>query len=253
MILAILQARVSSSRLPSKVLMPILGRPMLALQIERLRRSKRIDKLVLATSTDSTDDELEVLASHENVEVFRGSLDDVLDRFYQGAKKFSPEHVVRLTGDSPLTDPMLIDTIIDEHIKDGWDYTTNAVEATWPDGLDVEIFKFNCLEEAWREAKLPSQREHVTPFINRQPERFKVRHVKGDSDLSALRWTVDEPLDFELVSAIYGALYPQNAAFTTQDILDLLQKRPELRTLNTQHARNEGYVKSLTLDKKVAR
>lgn len=251
MILAVLQARVSSSRLPEKVLKPILGRPMLALQIERLRRSRRIGRLVLATSSDPSDDALESLGRAEGVEVFRGSLDDVLDRFYRAALPHRPDHVVRLTGDSPLADAALIDAIIDDHLASGNDYTTNAVEPTWPDGLDAEVFRFRCLEEAWREAKLPSQREHVTPFINRQPQRYDVRHYKGEQDLSALRWTVDEPADFKLVDIIYGELYPSNPAFTTADVLALLKRRPELETLNTTHKRNEGYEKSLAADRKV--
>jgi spore coat polysaccharide biosynthesis protein SpsF len=250
MILAILQARFSSSRLPGKVLLPILGRPMLALQIERLRRSARIDRLILATSLDKSDDGVEAFAKAEGVECFRGNLDDVLDRFYQAAKPHKPDHVVRLTGDSPLTDAALIDDIIREHLEQGNDYTTNAVEPTYPDGLDAEVFRFACLEEAWREAKLPSQREHVTPFINRQPDRYRIAHYKREPDLSALRWTVDEPADYELVRIIYGELYPAKPAFATADILALLERRPELRDLNTTHKRNEGYEKSLQAEKK---
>lgn len=250
MILAILQARFSSSRLPGKVLLPILGRPMLALQIERLRRSARIDRLILATSLDKSDDGVEAFAKAEGVECFRGNLDDVLDRFYQAARPHKPDHVVRLTGDSPLADAALIDDIIREHLEQGNDYTTNAVEPTYPDGLDAEVFKFSCLEEAWREAKLPSQREHVTPFINRQPDRYRIAHYKREPDLSALRWTVDEPADYELVKIIYGELYPAKPAFATADILALLKRRPELRDLNTTHKRNEGYEKSLQAEKK---
>jgi glutamate-1-semialdehyde 2,1-aminomutase len=249
MILAILQARVSSARLPQKVIKSILGRPMLGLQLERLRRSRRIERLILATSVDPSDDALENLGRAEKVEVFRGNLDDVLDRFYQAALPFRPEHVVRLTGDCPLADPAIIDAVIDDHLASGADYTTNAVEPTWPDGLDVEVFKFRCLEEAWREADLPSQREHVTPFINTQPDRYEIRHVKGPQDLSALRWTVDEPADLELISIIYGELYPRLPTFSTADILELLERRPELKTLNSWHKRNEGLAKSLEKDK----
>lgn len=249
MILGILQARASSSRLPGKVLLPILGRPMLARQLERLRLCRSMDKLVVATSEDPSDSAVADLARKEGLQAFQGSLNDVLDRFYQAAAPHKPDHVVRLTGDCPLADPALIDDIVRVHLEEGNDYTTNAVEPTFPDGLDAEVFRFRCLEEAWKEARLPSQREHVTPFINRQPDRFRISHYKREPDLSALRWTVDEPADFELVRIVYEALYPANPSFTTRDILALLESRPELKTLNTAHHRNEGLEKSLQAEK----
>ena len=248
MILAILQARFSSKRLPGKVLKSILGKPMLLLQIERIRRSARIDRLMVATSTAPSDDAIEKLCRDNAVDVFRGSLDDVLDRFYQAAHPLRPDHVVRLTGDCPLADPELIDQVTDFHVKGGFDYTSNTVEPTWPDGLDIEVIRFSCLEQAWQEAVLPSEREHVTPFLRRQPERFRIGSIKNNIDQSALRWTVDEHLDFELVRTIYEALYPDRPSFTTADVLELLKTRPELASLNTRYERNEGYEKSLAGD-----
>ncbi|MFP5268887.1 cytidylyltransferase domain-containing protein [Coleofasciculus sp.] len=248
MIIAILQARVSSSRLPGKVLKPILGVPMLGRQIERVQRAKLIDYLLVATSDDVTDNLIEQWCRESGVECFRGKLDDVLDRFYQAAKPIAPEHVIRLTGDCPLTDPDLIDEVIQFHIAGGFDYSTNAIEPTYPDGLDVEIFRFPCLEQAWREAKLPSQREHVTPFIHQQPNRFRIGIYKNDADLSHLRWTVDEILDFELVRQVYEYLYPINCNFQTKDILGFLNKNPVLKTINTYYGRNEGFQKSLLKD-----
>jgi spore coat polysaccharide biosynthesis protein SpsF len=249
MILGIVQARSSSSRLPGKILKPILGTPMLAHQITRLRRSRLIDKLIIATSDDPSDDPLAALAREIGIECFRGALDDVLDRFYQAARAQAPEHVVRLTGDCPLADPAVIDAAIALHLESGSDYTTNAVEATWPDGLDVEVFRFACLEEAWREAKLPSQREHVTPFINKQPARYRITHLKGDVDLSHMRWTVDEPADFEFVTAVYQRLYPVNPAFSTADVLALLEREPQLADVNSRFQRNEGLARSLQKDR----
>ena len=245
LIAAILQARVSSTRLPGKVLRPILGVPMIIRQIERIHRAQLIDKLIIATSTDPTDNTLADLCEEKNIVFFRGSLNDVLDRFYQAAKPLHPEHIVRLTGDCPLTDPQLVDRIITFHLQGGFDYTSNALEPTYPDGLDVEIFRFPCLDQAWKEATLPSQREHVTPFINRQPDRYRIGHIKNAVDLSHLRWTVDEPLDFVLVTRIYEELLPENPEFTTDDVLALLNANPELITLNARYARNEGYRKSL--------
>ena len=245
-VLGILQARVSSTRLPRKVLAPILGRPMLLRQIERVRRASLLDVLVVATSTDPSDDAIEELCAINSVACFRGSLTDVLDRFYHAALPYRPEYVVRLTGDCPLADPDLIDRVIHVCIDEGLDYT--GAEPSFPDGLDVEVMRFTALEEAWEEATRPSDREHVTQFLNRQRDRFRVRGVANDVDLSHLRWTVDEPADFELVTRIYEALYPANPAFTTQDILGLLARRPELATLNKGIVRNEGLARSLAAD-----
>ncbi|ANE56399.1 cytidylyltransferase domain-containing protein [Methylomonas sp. DH-1] len=248
MILAILQARMSSSRLPGKVLLPLLGEPMLLRQIERLRKVRNIDRLLVATSAETADDEIENLCKRHAIDCFRGNLNDVLDRFYQAAVSHHPDHVVRLTADCPLADPGLIDQVIEFYLAGGYDYASNAIQPTFPDGLDVEICRFACLEQAWREAGLPSQREHVMPFIHQQPERFNIGHFLNREDLSHLRWTVDEPRDFELVSQIYAALYPANPDFATPDILRLLAERPELANWNTQHQRNEGYLKSLAAD-----
>ncbi|TFV91754.1 spore coat protein [Oxalobacteraceae bacterium OM1] len=249
MILAILQARTSSSRLPGKVLKSIVGQPMLARQLERVRRSARLDRIVVATSTDPSDDTIATLCADLGVDCSRGSLNDVLDRFYQTALPYRPQHVVRLTGDCPLADPILIDEVIDFYRDGKYDHVSNAGDPpTFPDGLDVEVFPFTALEAAWHEATLPSEREHVTPFIYNHPERFKLGQYRNETDLSALRWTVDEPADFELVSKLYEALYPADPAFTTQDVLRLLEQRPEYKTLNTQFRRNEGYAKSVLAD-----
>lgn len=245
MILAILQARVSSSRLPGKVLKPILGKPMLIRQIERVRRARLIDRLLVATSHDASDDPIEKLCRENGITCFRGKLDDVLDRFYQAAKPLTPDHVVRLTGDCPLIDPYLIDQVITFHLQEEFDYTSNTVEPTFPDGLDVEVFRFSCLQQTWEKAKLPSQREHVTLFMYRHPERFRIGSFKKDTDLSSLRWTVDELLDFELMTQVYEALYPSDPEFTTEDILAFLGKNAWLKGMNTAYQRNAGLQKSL--------
>jgi spore coat polysaccharide biosynthesis protein SpsF len=251
MILAVLQARFSSSRLPGKVLRPIFGVPLILLQIERILRCREIDHLVLATSLDPSDDQIEQVCKEHSIDCFRGSLDDVLDRYYRVAEKFPTTHVVRLTGDCPLTDPEVVDRVIRHHLDGGFDYTSNVTEPTFPDGLDVEIMQLSALKKAWAEARLASQREHVTLFINRQPDLFKIGVVKNDTDLSYLRWTVDEPLDFELVKNIYESLYLTNSCFATADILKLLEANPELKTMNTGYIRNEGLLKSLAQDREV--
>lgn len=249
MILGILQARSSSSRLSRKVLRPILDKPLLGLEMERILRSRALDRLVVATSTENADTEIETLCAGAGVPCYRGSLDDVLDRFYQAARQYKPDQVVRFTGDCPLIDPQVIDEVIGFYQAGAFDYVSNALVPTFPDGLDMEIFSFAALETAWKEAVLPSHREHVTLFINQQPGRFRIgNYAHTGEDLSGLRWTVDEPEDFELVRRIYEALYPNNPAFTTTDILALLRKDPSLEKINARFTRNEGLKKSLEKD-----
>lgn len=239
MILAILQARMSSSRLPGKVLKDIVGKPMILRQVERIRRATSLDRLLIATSDDPSDDPLYATCLDNGLSCFRGSLDDVLDRFYQAAKEFHPDYIVRLTGDCPLTDPDVIDKVVAFGITGSYDYASNTLKPTFPDGLDVEMTRFECLETAWREALLPAQREHVTSFIYQNPERFRLGSFVSTSDLSGLRWTVDHARDLNLVERIYGALYPAKPEFSTSDILQLLEQKPELRNLNTDYRRNE--------------
>ncbi|MBZ5556407.1 MAG: glycosyltransferase family protein [Acidobacteriia bacterium] len=248
-ILGILQARASSSRLPGKVLKPILGRPMLLHQIERLRRARALDEIVVATSDEPSDDPIEALCASAGIRCFRGSLNDVLDRFYQAALPYRPDLVVRLLGDCPLVDPELIDRVVAFQQAGHYDLA-GADMAMFPDGLDLDVIPFPVLEGAWREAVRPSDREHVSLFITRQPERYRIGLLENDVDLSHLRWTVDEPEDFEMVRRIYEALYPANPAFTTKDILDLLAKQPELSQLNRRFRRNEGLERSLAQDPK---
>lgn len=241
MIVAILQARCSSTRLPGKVMRPILGRPMLSLQVERIRRAHLLDQLVIATSADPADDPIAELCMEQGLSCYRGSLHDVLDRVYQAARRFEAQHIVRLTGDCPLTDPELIDRVISHHLKGRYDCTNNVMPPTFPDGLDVEVIRMSALETVWQKAVLRSDREHVTPYLYQRPACFKIGHVANARDLSDLRWTVDEPLDFELVTRIYAALYPTQPDFRTADILRLLERRPELVILNSRIMRNEGY------------
>lgn len=249
--IAVLQARASSTRLPGKVLRPILGEPMLARQIERVRRSRKIDDLVVATSTEASDDAVVDLCERISVPCSRGSLTDVLDRAYRAVEPCHPSHVVRLTGDCPLTDPSLIDTVIDFTLRGDFDYATNAKPYTFPDGLDVEVVKFAALETAWREATLPSHREHVTPFVSRQPERFYLGYYRSALDQSEHRWTVDEPADFTFVSHLYEVIYPTNPTFTTADVFAHLSVHEGCARTVPRHERNVGRLKSLEEDARV--
>lgn len=248
MILAIVQARVTSSRLPYKVLRPLLGVPMLLRQIERISRSKEINKLLVATSNDQTDNEIGQLCDKHNILCFRGDLFDVLKRFYEAALPYAPTHIVRLTGDCPFVDPEIIDHIIRLHLQGGYDYTSNTIEPSFPDGLDVEVIRFSALKEACEKAKRPSEREHVTPYLYQHPEEYRIRSYKLEHDLSDLRWTVDEIEDFYVVEQIFNALYPTKPQFTTTDILIYLANHPYLKDINKRYTRNEGYKKSLGND-----
>lgn len=221
---------------------------MLLRQIDRIRRATRIDRLVVATSVEADDDRIEHICRAEGVPVSRGALNDVLDRFYQTARSEECDHVVRLTGDCPLSDPAVIDRVISRHIEGAFDYTSNSVPPTFPDGLDCESMTFAALETAWREAKLPSDREHVTPFLYHHPDRFRIGHVASVENLSSLRWTVDEPEDFAVISAVFEELLPLKSDFDMDDVLKLLRARPEIFKANSAFLRNEGYHRSLKAD-----
>jgi spore coat polysaccharide biosynthesis protein SpsF len=251
-ILGVLQARTSSSRLPGKVLLPILGQPMIQRQIERLKRVRCMDSLVLATSTDPSDDALAASVAASGVPVYRGSLDNVLERFIGAAAPFHPEWVVRLTGDCPLADPQLIDRLISDTLAVAADYGSTVLAPTFPDGLDAEIVRFDLLRQIACEPRTSAEREHVTLAIHRNPDLFQLHSVTGSPDLSAMRWTVDEPRDLAFVSAVYEALYPSNPVFGTDDILRLLRQRPELAGLNGDIERNEGLLKSLAAEDRIA-
>lgn len=206
MILAVLQARMSSTRLPGKVMRPILGEPMIARQIERLRRCETLDRLVVATSLDPSDDPLAAHVEGLGVRVFRGALDDVLGRFQGAALAFGPAaHVVRLTADCPLADPEVIDACVRLHLVSGADYTSNTLQRTYPDGLDVEAMTAAALAAAAAEAEAPFEREHVTPFLYRRPERFRLAQLTQRRDLSDRRWTVDTAEDLLFVERVFAA------------------------------------------------
>ena len=247
-VLAIVQARVSSSRLPGKVLLPILGRPMLSHQIERLRRCRRIDRLLVATSDEESDLLIAELCAAESIPCYRGSLDDVLDRFYRAAERFRPDYVVRMTGDCPLADPQLVDRVIGYCIQGGYDFVSNAIEPSFPDGLDAAVFRFAALEEAWRNARLPSEREHVTPYMRHHTERYKIGSYRESPDRSHMRWTVDEAADFAFVSRVFELLYPAKHDFSSEDVYRLLADEPELQGLNRGIERNEGLKRTLQKD-----
>lgn len=244
-VLAILQARMSSTRLPGKVLADLAGAPMIVRQLERIRLSRLIDSLVVATSVDPSDDILAKVVEESRTRVMRGSLDDVLDRYAVVAREVMPGHVVRLTGDCPLVDPDLVDAIVAHHIVSRADVTSNAYEPTFPDGLDVEVIRTEVLLSASELAKSMFDREHVTPYIYDPKHGYRVVHYRAPVDLSGLRWTVDEQEDLTFVREVFAALLPTNPHFRMHHILRLLKERPELSALNTRFTRNAGLARSI--------
>lgn len=246
--LLIVQARLSSTRLPGKVQLPILDMPMLLRQLERLKLCQIVNTLVVATSINPEDDVIASLCDQQAICCFRGDLDDVLSRFYFCAKKFNAEQIIRISGDCPLIDPNLVDQIISHHLESKVDYTTNCIERTFPDGQDIEVFTFNALEQAFLQAKKPSQREHVTPYI-RETGLFSTSNFLAKQDWSQYRMSVDHQVDFDLVSKVYESLYQHNPSFTLQDIIEFLNANPSVYKLNQHISLNEGYTQSLALDK----
>jgi spore coat polysaccharide biosynthesis protein SpsF len=247
MILGIIQARMASTRLPKKVMADIAGRPLLRRVVERARAAATIDRVMVATTQSAEDDELEAYVRDAlGVAVFRGSVDDVLDRFHRCAAPFAPSIVVRVTADDPLKDPAIIDRCVRHLLEDErLDYCSNTLRPTFPEGLDIEAFRFSALAAATDEARLASEREHVTPFIWKRPDRFRLRNFVHDEDLSDWRWTVDKPADLDFMRAVFAAFKDREGDASFREVIDLLKRRPELRAINAGTIRNEGYLRSV--------
>ena len=246
MIGCIIQARMGSSRLPGKVLMKSgNGMPLLYHVINQLRHCSKVKNLVIATTTNQEDDEIEKFADNNSVNIFRGSEKDVLDRYFQCAKKYSFSTIVRITSDCPLIDPQIVDKVIERFFSGNYDYATNTLIRTFPIGTDAEVFSFNALETAWKNAQLPSEREHVTPHL-RNKGNFKTINVENDTNISNLRLTVDRIEDFELVKEILNNISIN--PIHLEDILELFSRKPELIEINKHVNHNEGFNRSLKED-----
>jgi len=231
-IVAIIQARMGSTRLPGKVLLDIVGKPMLWHIVNRLRYSKLINRIVVGTSINKKDDLIENFCKEYKIDFYRGSEEDVLDRYYQTAKVFEANIIIRITADCPLIDPEIVDLVIKNHIKTNSDYTSNTIKRTFPRGLDAEVFNFDSLKRVCRNATEPYQREHVTVYFYENPQLFKVYNVENNIDISYLRWTVDEDRDLLFVREIYKRLYSEKDIFLMEDILNILEKEPYLIDIN---------------------
>jgi spore coat polysaccharide biosynthesis protein SpsF len=243
-ILAITQARISSTRLPAKVLKRLGSATVLDLHLKRVKKSKLISSFLVATTDEVRSSEIEAIAEKNGFESFRGDENDVLDRFYQAAKITRPDLVVRVTSDCPLIDPTFIDDLITKFIESGADYACNCLSPTLPDGMDAEVFKFSALEDAWKNAKKKSEREHVTPYI-RDSGKFKILSVTYAHDWGGLRMTLDTEEDYAVLQGLVENCGEEGSC---QEYVSYLVGHPELKAINSVYERNEGYKKSLRED-----
>jgi spore coat polysaccharide biosynthesis protein SpsF len=229
--IAIIQSRMSSRRLPGKNLLPIVGRPMLARLLDRLKLARKLDGICIATSTEVSDDPIESLARQEGVLCFRGSLEDVLDRVYHAARACDAGRIVEITGDCPLTDPAMVDAMVARHEQGDADYVYNVLDrVTFPVGFDVQIYSSAILEQTWREASDPYDRNNVTPYLYHHPNRFRLLNMAAPADLVRPDYflCVDEARDLTLVRAVFEHFLPQGSAFDARSIIGFLDRHPDL-------------------------
>ena len=245
-IVAIIQARMSSTRLPGKVLLPLAGKPVLEHVVKRVAHCRSISGIVVATSLDPRDDLIHEWCLSNAVSCYRGSLDDVLDRYYRAAVLHCADAVVRITADCPVIDPTIVDKVVQGFCDGGYEFF--GLSGEFPDGLDCTVFSFAAIERAWKEASLPSEREHVGPYIENNPHLFKSGKIEPFSGLGHCRWTLDEPQDLIFLQEVFLRLYYENHIFLAEDVLELLKREPELSAINADIIRNEGYLKSIQAD-----
>lgn len=233
-IVAIIQARMGSTRLPGKVMKKILDKPVILWDLERLSFSQYIDQIVVALPEGKSNDILAKTIEDysKNIIISRGSENDVLDRYYQAALNTKADVVIRITSDCPLIDPVIVDKVVKEFLDHECDYCSNTLERTYPRGLDTEVMSFKALETAWQQAEHDFEREHVTPYIIENKETFKLHSVTNNNNHSNLRWTLDTKEDFEFIRTIYQKLHPIRHLFLCEDILLLLASEPEIININ---------------------
>jgi len=237
----IVQARMSSSRLPGKVMLPLLGKSLLARMVERLQMVKHDAIIIIATSVNVEDDIIEQEAALMDVPCYRGSINNLLERHYMAALRYEADLVLKIPSDCPLIDPRIVDEVIDFFLKHPgkYDYVSNLHPATWPDGNDVEIMTTPCLEKTWRLAERPLELEHTTPYIWENPLQFNIGNVSwgsGQDYSMSHRFTIDYKEDYDFIARVYEELYPEDPGFSCDDILNLLTKKPEIYELNELYA-----------------
>ena len=239
---AIIQARCGSTRFPNKVFALIDGKPLLWHVVNRLKYATKIDDIIVATTVSAKDDKIEEWCKENNVHCFRGSEENVLNRYYSASEAFPSDYVVRITADDPFKEPKVIDAVITKLIEEGYDHVTNNLPPSFPEGLDCEAFKKSALDRSEKEAETAFEREHVTQYIYHHPEIFKIGNVSNAENLSYLRWTVDKDVDFEMVKAVYAHRNPANKGILLMDeILEILKVNPEIETINSEVERSAMY------------
>ncbi|WP_446935851.1 cytidylyltransferase domain-containing protein [Lysinibacillus fusiformis] len=231
-IVAIIQARMGSTRLPGKILKKVNDRPLLSYQLERLQQSNYINDLVIATTLNEKDDLIVEFCKKNNILWFRGSEKDVLARYYETAKTFKADAIVRITSDCPIIDVQVVDKTIQYFVDNNYEYVSNTVDRTYPRGLDTEAFTFEALEKAYKEAVMERDREHVTAYFYTNPDVFKISSVRNETDYSKYRWTVDTEEDFQLIKNIIEKLYNDNPNFTFHDTVKLMEANPDWFYIN---------------------
>ncbi|MBF0205443.1 MAG: glycosyltransferase family protein [Oligoflexia bacterium] len=242
MIAAIIQARMSSTRLPNKVLLNLCGQPLLWHIVNRLKFSKKIDRIIIATTKNPRDDVIEQWCRDNCLDLYRGHENDVLSRYYEAATLYKVDTIVRITADDPLKDPEVVDDTITIFQTHNLDFCYNNNPATFPEGLDVEVFSWKALSIANEQASAPYEREHVTQYLFKKPELFKQKNYALKQNFSYLRWTLDEKEDFEMIQKIYGELYRKDRIFLFKDILTLLENNPEIEKINSFVKRSAMYI-----------
>jgi len=249
MIGCIIQARMGSTRLPGKVMELLDGKnPSLYYTINQLKNSLNVDKIIVATTKLNEDDIIEKISKNNKINCFRGNSENVLERFYECAKKFQLETIVRITADCPLIDPKIVDSFIEIFNSGEYDYVHNMEPRTFPDGLDAEVFSFKILEEAYKNAKLPSEKEHVTPYFRNNKDKFRIKNVINKKNMSSYRWTLDYQEDLDLIRNIIKEI--KNRPILMNDIISLFNKKPNIFEINKKYLANEGLTRSLEEDKK---
>ena len=250
MIVAIIQARMGSSRLPGKIMLKTCGKTFLEHVIDRVIQSKTLDKVVVATSLNKNDDVIEDLCRKKNILYFRGSENDVLSRYKMAADKTHADVIIRLTSDTPLLHSTVIDKVVQTYINNDYDYVSNCfpLPRTYPDGVNVEVFSKKILDEMYNNAKKPSEREHVTLFMVFKPEIYKIYRVDYDRDISKYRFNLDYESDYKLLKIIFEKLYFKNSNFTMEDVIKLLEENPSIFQINAETKPYEGILKSFIED-----
>jgi spore coat polysaccharide biosynthesis protein SpsF len=250
-IVTVIQARTTSSRLPNKVLLPLCNEPLLIRMIERIKKSYYTSNPVVATSTNKEDDVIQNLCESHGIDCFRGHLTDLLDRHYQLAITYKADAVVKIPSDCPLIDPNIIDKVIGYYLENHphYHFVSNLHPASYPDGNDIEIMSFGAIEIAWKEASRNFEREHTTPYLWENPDRFKIGNVLWETGLdfsSTHRWTIDYEEDYQFINRVFEELYHKNPLFGLCEILALIEKRPEIAEINQKYAGKYWYENHLT-------